>query len=91
MARLRYWKPIQTGVEIDDDTAEVRRLGLCCGDEVLSRGIRLPRPLSPHLAARLSGQTIVLRELLAHAAAQSAADRWLVEGAGGVLVPINDT
>ena len=31
---LRYWKPIQTGIEIDDDTATVRRLGACSADEI---------------------------------------------------------
>ena len=46
VAPLRYWKPIQTGIEEDDDTEEVRRLGACRDAEVLARGIRLPRPLS---------------------------------------------
>ena len=54
---LRYWKPIQTGVEQDDDTREVTALGACSADEVFTGGIRLPRPLSPHLAARLNGTT----------------------------------
>ena len=87
---VRFWKPIQTGIEQDDDTAEVRRLGGCADDEVCEEGIRLTRPVSPHLAARLSNRSIALGPLTDFAAAQSATHRWIVEGAGGVLVPIND-
>ena len=43
-APLRYWKPIQTGVPPDDDTAEVRRLAAGAGGEVVDDGIRLPEP-----------------------------------------------
>ncbi|PWT82953.1 MAG: dethiobiotin synthase [Blastocatellia bacterium] len=88
---LRYWKPIQTGVEQDDDTAEVQRLGACVATEILSAGIRLPRPLSPHLAADLAGTTIALEPLLAPFLNTGAATGWIVEGAGGALVPINDS
>jgi dethiobiotin synthase len=90
-ARVRYWKPIQTGIEQDDDTLEVRRLGLCREDEVLARGIRLPRPVSPHLSARLSGRTIDLGALVADITVEPQSDCWVVEGAGGVLVPINES
>jgi dethiobiotin synthetase len=89
-APLRYWKPIQTGIEQDDDTAEVRRLAACADREIFDQGVRLPRPLSPHLAARCAGQTIDLRALLA--LLPSGEDtRWVVEGAGGLLVPLNDS
>ena len=89
-APLRYWKPIQTGVEQDDDTAEVRRLGAWADHEIFDQGVRLPRPLSPHLAAQCAGQTIDLRALLASLPA-SGDTRWIVEGAGGLLVPLNDS
>jgi dethiobiotin synthase len=85
---LRYWKPIQTGIERDDDTAEVVRLCCCGRDAVLEAGVGLRRPVSPHLAARLSGVTIDVAPLVDTA---NQADRPLiVEGAGGALVPIND-
>jgi dethiobiotin synthetase len=87
-ARLRYWKPIQTGIEQDDDTAEVVRLGECQADAVIDAGVRLQRPLSPHLAARLSGVAIELQPLVDIAA--DARHTLIVEGAGGVLVPVND-
>jgi len=86
---VRYWKPIQTGIEQDDDTAEAGRLGACRPEEVFASGVRLPRPVSPHLAAKLSGSTITLQPLLDSIRAEPASAFWVVEGAGGVLVPIN--
>ena len=87
---VRYWKPVQTGIEQDDDTAEVRRLSASARERMLEAGIRLARPVSPHLAARLSGTTIDLSSLVAIANAQTGDHGWVVEGAGGVLVPLND-
>jgi dethiobiotin synthase len=90
-ATVRYWKPIQTGIERDDDTREVGRLGGCSPREMLLDGVRLRRPLSPHLAARLNGVTISIETLLDGLAGQPPSSRWIVEGAGGVLVPINES
>ena len=78
----RYWKPIQTGP--DDDTAEVRRLS---GGQVINEGIRLPDPVSPHLAAQRVEMTIDLDPLVS----QVRTTPVIVEGAGGVLVPVNDS
>ena len=88
--RLRYWKPIQTGVESDDDTAAVTRLAGCDAREIFASGIRLPHPVSPHVAARLSGCTIDMEPLLEMLRREDCDARWIIEGAGGVLVPIND-
>ncbi len=85
-----YWKPVQTGIEQDDDTAEVRRLARCTRDEIVDAGIRLPRPLSPHLSARLAGRSIAVDELTAIADRLPKDRFWVVEGAGGILVPLND-
>ena len=87
---LRYWKPIQTGIEIDDDTATVRRLGACSEDELFHQGVRLPKPVSPHLAAHWAGQRIDLPELRGLVGSDDGTT-WIVEGAGGVLVPVNET
>lgn len=85
-----YWKPVQTGIEADDDTAEVRRLAGCASREIGSDGIRLPRPLSPHLAARLAGRPFAITDLIAIWQRLPSGRFWVVEGAGGVLVPLND-
>ena len=89
--QLRYWKPVQTGIEQDDDTAEVQRLSGCGPRGVLAEGVRLRHPVSPHLAARLGGVNITIDALAATLEVQPSTDRFVVEGAGGVLVPLNDT
>jgi dethiobiotin synthetase len=84
---IKYWKPIQTGIEQDDDSAEVQRLSGRSDECVLHAGVRLPRPVSPHLAARLNGSTLDMAPLVSLAGMMSGG--WIVEGAGGVLVPLN--
>ena len=83
---VRYWKPVQTGFPEDDDTATVRELGLCSPSEIHDCGVRLPRPLSPHLSAQLAGVEIRIATILDMAEPGSG---WIVEGAGGVFVPLN--
>ncbi len=87
---LHYWKPVQTGIEQDDDTAEVLRLSGLPPERALHEGVRLPRPLSPHLSASLAGTSISVAGLMDLASRQAASSYWIVEGAGGVLVPLND-
>jgi len=98
-APLRYWKPIQTGIEQDNDTREVNRLSRACDNEVLNCGVRLRGPLSPHLAARRAGtrttvqslvETLHTADLKVSAAHPAPPARWIVEGAGGTLVPLNE-
>ncbi len=84
---VRYWKPVQTGFPEDDDTAVVRKLATCTESEIHDCGIRLPRPLSPHLSARLAAARIDIASIRKMAASGAG---WIVEGAGGVLVPLND-
>jgi dethiobiotin synthase len=88
-----YWKPIQTGIEEDNDTEMVRNLAKCLDFEIHDQGIKLERPLSPHLAARLSGVEISIEKTLAlNPEIGIESDKfWIVEGAGGVLVPINES
>jgi dethiobiotin synthetase len=91
-APLTYWKPVQTGVEHDDDSREVARLAGVAGREAIhNRGVRLAHPVSPHLAAQLAGTRITVRSLVDQLNGDADGDaRWVVEGAGGVLVPINE-
>ena len=88
---LRYWKPVQTGIEQDDDTQVVRTLGACTDEEVLDVGIRLARPLSPHLSAQLAGTTLSIDRIVTPLVGDVDGAYWIVEGAGGVLVPLNDS
>jgi dethiobiotin synthetase len=76
-----YWKPVQAGIEDETDSAAVARLA---GVTVLPEAYRLALPASPHLAAEREGVTIDRDRL----ALPPAPRPLVVEGAGGVLVPI---
>lgn len=85
-------KPAQTGVGPDEpgDVAEVRRLA---GPSVTAVELaRFPEPLAPATAARRAGRAPVRPREIADAAARLAKehDLVLVEGAGGLLVRIDD-
>ncbi|USI72148.1 dethiobiotin synthase [Sphingomonas morindae] len=76
-----YWKPIQSGLEEGADTDAVRRLGVTT---TFPEAYRLTAPLSPHRAAELDGVTIDPARLTPPA----GADPLVIEGAGGLLVPV---
>jgi dethiobiotin synthase len=84
----RYWKPIQTGP--DDDTAEVLRLSESPRAAAYHHGVRLTdHAVSPHLAAQRARTRI---DPAFHAASVKDLDeKWIVEGAGGALVPVNES
>ena len=80
-----YWKPVQSGIEEETDSEIVARLAGLPGDRVLPETWRLKQPLSPHRAAELDGV-----EIDADALALPVTQRPLVvEGAGGLMVPVN--
>ncbi|MFI1676054.1 dethiobiotin synthase [Streptomyces sp. NPDC020607] len=85
-------KPAQTGVAPGEpgDAQEVLRLA---GDDITTRELaRYPEPLAPDVAARRSGRVQVHPQEVADAAAKLATehDLVLVEGAGGLLVRLDD-
>jgi dethiobiotin synthetase len=77
-----YWKPIQAGLDDETDSERVAALGV----RALPEAYRLSAPCSPHWAAEMDGIRIEDAEL----ALPPGEDRLVVEGAGGVLVPIRD-
>lgn len=84
-----YWKPIQTGVaEGADRDAVIRMAGIPPG-EALPEAYRFDPPVSPHLAAERGGMRIDLEAIAMPAAANGR--RLIAEGAGGAMVPINDS
>jgi len=89
--QLKYWKPVQTGIENSDDTQTVAKLGNCSKAEMHTSGVRLQRPVAPYLAAELSGKRVTIADLVQLAPKRSDSERWIAEGAGGVLVPINES
>ncbi|MFT3972503.1 MAG: dethiobiotin synthase [Amaricoccus sp.] len=80
-----YWKPVQSGLEDESDSAVVSRLAGLPPERVLPEAWSLTEPLSPHRAAELDGVEIDAEAL----ALPSTRLPLVVEGAGGLMVPVN--
>jgi len=79
-----YWKPVQAGLAEGTDSDTVRRLSGLPDDRVFPEAYRLKTPASPHHAAAIDN-VVIDPALLT----PPACDRRLViEGAGGLLVPL---
>lgn len=78
-----YWKPVQSGLEEETDSEIVARLA---GGPVLPEAVRLKLPASPHISAEAEGVRID------HAALSlpETSRPLVVEGAGGLMVPLDD-
>ncbi len=83
-----YWKPVQTGANEGADRDSVRRWAEASEDRLPSERFRFNQPVSPHLASRQAGIQISLEQLALPDV--PAGRRLIVEGAGGVMVPLND-
>jgi len=84
-----YWKPIQTGRCEGTDRQTVGRLARLDEHRSLPECYCFDPPVSPHLAASQAGRQIDLSKILLPEI--SPTDALVVEGAGGVMVPINNT
>lgn len=80
-----YWKPIQSGDLDISDSLFIRHLVSNPRTVIHPERYRLSQPLSPHLSARLDGVEINLEALEAPATANNL----IIEGAGGLMVPLN--
>jgi dethiobiotin synthetase len=81
-----YWKPVQAGLDGGSDSERVAGLGRLSPERILAEAYRLVTPCSPHRAAAIDGVTIDPARL----ALPEVDGDLVVEGAGGVLVPLND-
>lgn len=79
-----YWKPIQSGLEEETDMQAVLRLSGIPPAHVLPELYRLKTPASPHLAAEIDGIAIDPAKLVL----PTVAGPVVVEGAGGLMVPL---
>ncbi|GEO05373.1 ATP-dependent dethiobiotin synthetase BioD [Adhaeribacter aerolatus] len=80
-----YWKPVQSGAETDSDTETVKALIQNRKSFFHPEAYRLPLPLSPHEAAEAAGVNILLENIKL----PSTANHLIIEGAGGLFVPLN--
>ena len=79
-----YWKPIQAGLDPRSDADSVAALAGLPSASILREAYRLSTPCSPHRAAEIDGVTIEPDRLVIPHVDGSL----VIEGAGGVLVPI---
>lgn len=77
-----YWKPIQTGKDSDSEWVK-QKIGFS-ESHFIPEAYRLINPLSPHAAAELDGISIELDKIQL-----PKKSPLIVEGAGGVMVPLN--
>jgi dethiobiotin synthetase len=81
-----YWKPIQSGDLDNTDTMKVQRL---VSNEISvfhPEAYRLTQPYSPHKAAALDGVEVEMKKIKL----PKANNQLVVEGAGGLMVPLNN-
>jgi dethiobiotin synthetase len=83
-----YWKPVQAGLEGETDAEIVQRLSGLPPARVLPEVYRLTTAAAPHLAAERDGIEIDF-EGLAEAPILTQDRAVIIEGAGGLLVPLN--
>lgn len=83
-----YWKPIQTGTREGTDRNTVMKLAKLPRSRTLPEAYRFAPPVSPHLAAMRAGARIDFRKIKMPRVAPH--ESLIAEGAGGVLVPINE-
>lgn len=81
-----YWKPVQSGLDNTTDTEWVKSVTGLPDSHFLKEAYRLNAPLSPHISAELDGVTIN-PDLINLPKNKSPL---VVEGAGGVMVPLNE-
>lgn len=80
--RASYWKPVQAGLDDETDSQTVARLS---GQPTMPEAYRLHMPASPHLAAEAEGMRIDPARL----AIPEVIGPLVIEGAGGLMVPLN--
>lgn len=81
-----YWKPIQSGDLEQSDSLAIQNLVSNSQTVIHTESYRLTQPLSPHLSAKLDGISIELDQIILPATQNTL----VVEGAGGLMVPLND-
>lgn len=80
-----YWKPIQSGDLDQSDSLTVESLISNSKTVIHPETYRLTQPLSPHLSAKLDGIEISLEQFTL----PQTEHNLIVEGAGGLMVPLN--
>jgi dethiobiotin synthetase len=81
-----YWKPIQSGDLENSDTDKVKKLISNSNSKFHPETYQFTQAFSPHLSAKLDHQHIDLSKINL----PKTENNLIIEGAGGILVPLND-
>lgn len=81
-----YWKPVQAGDLDNSDSHKIQRYIANDKTVIHANCYKLNTPASPHLAANIDGITIDLNRITE----PKTKNHLVIEGAGGLLVPLND-
>lgn len=82
-----YWKPIQAGDLDNSDSHKIQRYIANDKTVIHPNSYKLNTPASPHLAANIDGITIDLKKITE----PKTKNHLVIEGAGGLLVPLNNS
>lgn len=81
-----YWKPVQAGDLDNSDSHKIQRYISNDKTVIHENSYKLNTPASPHLAAKIDGITIDLKQIIE----PKTKNHLVIEGAGGLLVPLNE-
>lgn len=84
-----YWKPVQTGINDGTDNNRVKNLVTNTSSRFYDEVYKLKLPASPHIAAREEDDNISLETIVSYYHSIPSR-RLVIEGAGGIMVPLND-
>lgn len=92
--RAGYWKPIQSGIneppDAPTDSIWIKSKLNLSPARIFAESYLFRMPASPHLAAGAEGRQISLQKILQDYREIDGKEKLIIEGAGGVLVPINE-
>ena len=81
-----YWKPVQAGDIDNSDSHKIQRLISNTKTRIFPNSYTLNTPASAHLAAQLDNVVIDAAKIIE----AKTKNHLVIEGAGGVFVPLND-
>lgn len=81
-----YWKPVQAGDLDNSDSHKVTGLISNTKTKIHKSSYELQTPMSPHAAAAIDGIRIDTQKIVA----PETENHLVIEGAGGLLVPLNE-
>ena len=82
-----YWKPVQTGNKNDNDTIYIKKICKIPSNRFYKPAFSFRKSLSPHQAAKYENVSINLNNIKK----PITNNPLIIEGVGGILVPLNNT